>query len=79
MPDDQSLRDVPVLKPHVRLTGPKRAAYRFAAARAYRHENSIKAIAERSGRSPGFVRTVLTEAQVVFRKRGRRERKHARV
>lgn len=72
MSDEQFLRDVPVLTSRTRITLNKRAAYRFAASRAYRRGKcGIAAIAQHSRRSPFFVRTMLIEAKVVFRPPGR--------
>ncbi|MFJ8676753.1 helix-turn-helix domain-containing protein [Streptomyces sp. NPDC093589] len=82
MPDEQSLKEVPILPPHVRLTGAKRAHFISAAARAYDGENSIAAIADHCGRSASFVHTVLGEAKVEFRRRGsgtRRADNHPRT
>ncbi|MEW2434311.1 helix-turn-helix domain-containing protein [Streptomyces caniferus] len=62
--------DVPQLQRQQRLSGQKRAAFIFVAARAYDDGHSVRDISERCLRSAAFVRTILHEGRVVLRAPG---------
>ncbi|MEV6565924.1 helix-turn-helix domain-containing protein [Streptomyces kronopolitis] len=70
VPDQQKLMDVPQLRKHDKLNGPKRRAFIFVAGRAYEDGHSVRAISERCLRSNAFVRTILHEGGVVLRAPG---------
>ncbi|REK91104.1 hypothetical protein DY245_06560 [Streptomyces inhibens] len=70
VPDQQKLTDVPQLQRHDKLTGQRRKAFIFVAARAYDDGHSVRDISERCLRSTAFVRTILHEGGVVLRARG---------
>ncbi|WP_223774489.1 helix-turn-helix domain-containing protein [Streptomyces sp. 135] len=61
--------DVTVL-PHSRIGGEMRSAMAADFKDAYLAGDSVRAIAAGSGRSYGFVHTLLSEAGVDFRARG---------
>lgn len=58
------------IKKGVRLTGAERDELAATLATQYEQGASIRALAERTGRSYGFVHRVLSESQVTLRGRG---------
>jgi hypothetical protein len=52
------------------ITGPARATLAATLAKNYENGTSIRALAESTGRSYGFIRRVLTESGVALRGRG---------
>jgi transposase len=58
------------LTPGARVTGDQRTRLRAALVKKYTKGASIRALAEETGRSYGFIHTVLTEAGVTLRARG---------
>ena len=58
------------IKKGARLTGPERNRLAVELAEKYRAGNSIRSLAEETGRSYGFVHRIRTEQDVQLRGRG---------
>lgn len=58
------------LRKGIRITGASRDALQRDLRDRYARGESIRSLAEATGRSYGFIRTVLTESGVVLRGRG---------
>ena len=58
------------IKKGARLTGPERTKLASELAEKYQAGNSIRSLAEETGRSYGFVHRILTEQEVSLRGRG---------
>jgi predicted transcriptional regulator len=70
--------DMADLKKGARITGPQRDKLATDLRKKYEKGASIRALAEQTGRSYGFVHRVLTESGVQLRQRGgARRRKKA--
>ncbi|MFI7103313.1 helix-turn-helix domain-containing protein [Streptomyces sp. NPDC050161] len=70
VPDPELLRAVPVLPRRTVITGKLRDEFVETVVDAYDAGHSIRALAERSGRSYGCVHRALTESGTAMRKRG---------
>ena len=57
-------------KKHVKIVGADRAALAGELTKKYTRGASIRALAEETGRSYGFVHRILTENEVALRARG---------
>jgi hypothetical protein len=62
--------DMPDLKKGARITGPQRDKLATDLKKKYEKGASIRALAEQTGRSYGFVHRVLSETGVTLRGRG---------
>jgi predicted transcriptional regulator len=65
------------IKKGARLTGPERTKLATELAEKYKAGNSIRSLAEETGRSYGFVHRILTEQEVPLRGRGGATRRKA--
>lgn len=65
------------IKKGARLTGPERDKLASELAEKYKSGNSIRSLAEETGRSYGFVHRILSEQDVQLRGRGGATRRKA--
>lgn len=61
---------LPTIKAHTRIMGDDRTQLRDRVARHYERGASIRALAEQTGRSYGFIHRLLGESGVTLRGRG---------